>query len=138
MDRARFDYLLAAYGADFRRWPEGERQAGAEFAAAHAEVVEAMAEARLLDAGLAAAEDAPVRLELLARVSATASQAPETRRSLFAARYAGWTLAACALVGVVIGYGGGLLTPPATDVDAFVVAAFDGPAAMPDPETQDE
>jgi hypothetical protein len=44
MDRARFEAIVAAYGADPRRWPEGERAAAEAFGRSD------RAAARLLDA----------------------------------------------------------------------------------------
>ena len=53
MDRQRFHHLLEAYGANLDRWPAGEREAAAAFAAAHAGEYEcAMADARELDMAL--------------------------------------------------------------------------------------
>ena len=50
MDRARFEALLAAYGADVSRWPEGERAEAAVFSASHGvELDAARQEAREID-----------------------------------------------------------------------------------------
>ena len=42
MDRARFEHLLDAYGADFRGWPERERSGGEAFARAHEQELAAL------------------------------------------------------------------------------------------------
>jgi hypothetical protein len=135
MDRARFDYLLEAYGADFRRWPAEEREQGAVFAAANGDVGGAIETARGLDDLLDHAAAPGVSAALAATIL---SSAPKPRRNApaFVFAPAGWALAACALLGVVIGYGGGLMTASA-DEDVYFAAAFEAPPATA-PETQDE
>lgn len=101
MDRSRFEAIVAAYGADPRRWPEAER-ADAEAFARLPEAASALAEANALDAVLdEAADAAPVSLAFRrAALAAAPRLAPAmTWRPLAA-------LAACALLGVVIGVGG--------------------------------
>ena len=50
MTSERFLALIAAYGADARRWPEAERAAAQAFASAHPETVHAaLAEADAVD-----------------------------------------------------------------------------------------
>jgi hypothetical protein len=124
MDRERFEYLLAAYGADFRRWPEAERAAGEAFAAQHgADVSSPIAEAQALDGALSQAPDMAPSPALLARVRAAAPR--QRSRPSFDYR-AALALAACAVFGLVLGYGGGMLAPVADqDDDAYFVAAFD-------------
>jgi hypothetical protein len=127
MDRQRFEHLLEAYGADFARWPAEERQAGEAYAAAHAdEVAMLSADERALDALLDAhrvpAKDAP---ELLtARILA----ARKRERSAFDWRAVA-ALAACAVFGVMIGYGGGLMAPVVDDEAAYFASAFEAPFA---------
>jgi hypothetical protein len=126
MDRARFEELLAAYGADFRRWPRDARAEGEAFARDHrAEAESSLREAHALDRALDLAvvsdEDAP---DLLVRRILKQAPKPQTagfdRRALAA-------LAACAVFGVIIGYGGGLFAPPPTTDDSYFSAAFAAP-----------
>jgi hypothetical protein len=126
MDRARFEEVLAAYGADFRRWPEDVRSAGEAFAREHAEdAVPLMREAQTIDNALGLAEEngdpAP---ELLVRRILKQAPRPQTRgfdrRALMA-------LAACAVFGIVIGYGGGQFAPAPAEDDSYFSAAFAAP-----------
>ena len=125
MDRERFAYLLDAYGADFRRWPAQVRAQAAAFAAQDAETAALIGEARKLDAVLDGARDeAGPSADLAARILAAA---PRAQRPAFDRR-AMLALAACAVFGVLIGYGGGLLAPaPAEDVSYFSMA-FEAPS----------
>lgn len=126
MDRARFEHLLDAYGADFARWPAAERQAGAAYAEQHrTDTAEALARAGELDAMLQYGRGAePDIAALSARVLAAA---PQPVRGFGGG--ARWALAACALLGVVAGYGGGLLAPAAIEADdAYFAMAFEAPA----------
>lgn len=123
MDRARFEALLAAYGADMNRWPEGERADAQAFLAAHgAEVNDARQEAREIDAMLGHASGTPSTDALAARLVAAAPKRAEVfdRRALLA-------LAACAVFGVVLGYGGGLLAPAPLEDDSYFAMAFEAP-----------
>ncbi len=124
MDRTRFEQLLEAYGADFGRWPEAERAEAAVFAAAHGDdLAQALAEARAMDALLKpSAEDAP-DVELLTRRILKGAPLQTARFD----RRAAWALAACAIFGVLIGYGGGLLAPLADDDAGYFTAAFEAP-----------
>jgi len=126
MDRQRFEVLLDAYGADFARWPAEERDSGAAFAAAHAGVLAAaLAEARALDAALRLAqENAPDVALLERRILAKAPRADGIDRR------AGWALAACVLLGIVLGYGAGLSAPVA-DGDHYLELALEAPFGMP-------
>lgn len=130
MDRTRFESLAAAYGADFQRWPANERAAAAAYAGAHeAEAAAVLAEARasdaMLDAGRVAEPDTGL---LAARILA---QAPKRRDAGFDRR-AMLALAACAVFGVLLGYGGGLLAPPMETDDAAFAAAFEAPFFIDD------
>ena len=131
MDRERFEHLLAAYGADFARWPEGARGAAALFASEHAaELDQALREARALDAALREARMPELDTRLLAsRIMAGAPRA--SRWALDAGALV--ALAACAAFGVVLGYGGGLLAPPPVEDGAFFALAFEAP-----PDIEDE
>lgn len=128
MNRERFEQLLEAYGADMRRWP-AEKRAGAEiFAAAHAaEIAAALAAARTLDGVLdRGTVDAPPP----ALASRILADAPRARaRSAGLNQSAGWALAACALLGVLLGFGGGMLAPVADNDDSYFAAAFEAPPA---------
>jgi hypothetical protein len=122
MDRERFEHLLEAYGATFSRWPASERAAGAAYAAQHAnEVAAAIAQASALDEALAGAKAEPTDIAALsARILAAAPKRRFDTRAV-------WALAACAVFGVLAGYGGGLLAPPSTQDDAYFAMAFEAP-----------
>ena len=132
MDRQRFDQLLEAYGADFARWPDAERDAGAAFAAAYAsEIAPSLAGARALDASLDAVRVEPLGSDLLAARILAAHK--RNRGGGFDWRAAA-ALAACAVFGVLLGYGGGLMAPLAEDEAAYVASAFEAPLADIDGE----
>ena len=110
MTAERFLALTAAYGADRRRWPEGERAAAEAFAAAHAERARpALDEADAVDALLHRSPTPQVSMALRDRVLAAATsaggRAHRTGRlwidRLSLAFGAGWAAAACA--GIVAG-----------------------------------
>jgi hypothetical protein len=122
MDRERFEHLLDAYGADFRRWPVDERAPGEAYAAESAAAAALLAEARALDGALSLAGDAPDASALVARILTSVPR----RRAGFDTR-AALALAACAVFGVVLGYGGGMLAPLADQDDGFFTAAFEPP-----------
>lgn len=124
MDRTRFEQLLEAYGADFARWPASERVAAAEYAAAHAkELAPQLGEASALDAALNGARGAaPDLSRLSARVLAAA---PKLAQGFD--RRAGWALAACAVFGAMLGYGGGLMAPASAADDEYFIMAFEAP-----------
>jgi hypothetical protein len=124
MDRERFAALLDAYGADFRRWPAETRASAAAFAAQDAEAPALIAEARKLDAALDTAREMPAPSPTLAdRILAFA---PRVVRPAFDRR-ALLALAACAVFGVVLGYGGGLLAPAPVEDDSYFSMAFEAP-----------
>lgn len=125
MDRERFVYLLEAYGADFRRWPAQVRAQAAAFAAQDAEAAALIGEARKLDAVLDGARDeAGPSADLAARILAAA---PRAQRPAFDRR-AMLALAACAVFGVLIGYGGGMLAPAPAEDDSYFSMAFEAPS----------
>ena len=133
MDRARFEYLLDAYGADFDRWPSEERAAAIVFAQDHAETAgPLLAGAHALDAtlNLARSQVSP-SAALSARILEAARRASSEGRAPNFSR-AGWALAACTLLGVIIGYGGGALAAPSADQDEYFAAAFEAPPAIND------
>jgi hypothetical protein len=122
MDRERFEHLLAAYGGDFRRWPAEERAAAAVVVAQDAGVAAAVADAQALDRALdQARSETGDTSALAARILAQGPRAHPwlDRRAMLA-------LAACAVLGIVLGYGGGLLAPAEID-DAYFAAAFEAP-----------
>jgi hypothetical protein len=105
MTSERFLALIAAWGADARRWPENERAAAQDFAAANpAAVRAAVAEADAVDALLHLSRAAQPSMALRDRVIASAAEAGlkarrEGRRwldRLALALGAGWAVAACA------------------------------------------
>ena len=125
MDRERFAYLLDAYGADFRRWPAEARARAAAFAAQDPEAAALIAEARTLDAALDGARDeVGPSADLAARILAAA---PRAQRPAFDRR-AMLALAACAVFGVLIGYGGGMLAPAPAEDDSYFSMAFEAPS----------
>ena len=129
MDRERFAELLDAYGADFRRWPAESRADGAAFAAQNAEAADLLAEARELDAVLdVSRDDAAPSPDLTARILAFA---PRVVRPAFDRR-AMLALAACAVFGVFIGYGGGMLAPAPAEDDSYFSMAFEAPSVFED------
>jgi len=110
MTAERFLALVAAYGADRRRWPDGERAAAEAFAAAHADLARpALDEADAVDALLHCSPTPQVSTALRDRVLAAAASAGDragrTGRlwidRLSLAFGAGWAVATCA--GVVAG-----------------------------------
>lgn len=110
MTAERFLALVAAYGADRRRWPEGERAAAEAFAAARADIAgPALAEADAVDALLWRSPTPQVSMALRDRVLAAAAsaggKAGRTGRMwidrLSLAFGAGWAVATCA--GVIAG-----------------------------------
>lgn len=105
MTSERFLALIAAYGADARRWPEGERAAAKALVAAEpAAVHAAMDEADTVDALLHLSPCPQPSIALRDRVIASAAEAGlKARRHgrrwldrLALAFGAGWAVAACA------------------------------------------
>ncbi|AIO70316.1 hypothetical protein [Burkholderia oklahomensis] len=73
MTPERFRRIVAAYGADARRWPDGERAAADAWARAHRdEAAAALAGAAVLDAWLARDAVAPPAPALVEQIVATA------------------------------------------------------------------
>jgi hypothetical protein len=122
MDRERFEVLLDAYGADFQRWPADARAAGEAFAAANGDAAALLRDAATLDRALDLAADTPDASALASRILASAPR----RRAAFDTR-AALALAACAVFGIVLGYGGGMLAPLADQDDGYFTAAFEAP-----------
>jgi len=127
MDRQRFDHLLEAYGADFKRWPEAEREVGAAFAAAHpGDVSEALQAAVALDGALDARRVEPGAPELLAARILAAHKRQRTSGLDWRAVAA---LAACGVFGIVLGYSGGLMAPLAYEDEDYIASVFEAPFA---------
>ena len=110
MTAERFLALTAAYGADRRRWPDGDRAAAEAFAAAQPDLARlALAEADMIDTLLHRSPTPQVSTALRDRVLAAATSAgSKAHRAgrlwidrLSLAFGAGWAAAACA--GVVAG-----------------------------------
>jgi hypothetical protein len=81
MTAERFIALVEAYGADRRRWPEGERAAAEAFVAAWPEVAgPVLAEADDLDALLGRSTAPQASAALRDRVIAAAASAPRAGR----------------------------------------------------------
>ncbi len=110
MTAERFLALVAAYGADRRRWPEGERSAAEAFAAARVDIAyPALGEADAVDALLRHSPTPQASMALRDRVlAAAASDGGKAGRAgrvwidrLSLAFGAGWAVATCA--GVIAG-----------------------------------
>jgi len=109
MTSERFLALVAAYGADARRWPEAERAAAQAFAAAEPVAAAALVEADAADALLRASRAAHPSVTLRDRVIASAAGAGLSARRegrrwvdrLALTLGAGW--AAAAFAGIVAG-----------------------------------
>jgi hypothetical protein len=105
MTSERFLALIAAWGADARRWPESERAAAQAYADAHPAAVRAvLAEADAVDALLHLSRPLQPSMALRDRVIASAAEAGlQVRRQgrrwldrLALALGAGWAVATCA------------------------------------------
>lgn len=103
MNAERLTQLIAAYGADTRRWPEAEREAGRALMAAGNAPASDLEAARDLDHLLWASPQPAVSMALRDRVLASAAAAGLTPRRvriwrdrLALAFGAGWAAAACA------------------------------------------
>lgn len=118
MDRERFKAILAAYGADPRRWPEHEREAAQAFAA---QAGPALREAQAIDAllNLAPAPAPPSEL-LVARLTRSARRGIDIRPLL--------ALAACAVFGLLVGVNAGLNASPEGEIDQVLASTFEAPA----------
>jgi hypothetical protein len=104
MNKERLKAIVEAYGAEARRWPEAEREAASAFVDAFPEIAAPLLqETRALDAALDA-DAAPTHVNdvLAARIAGSFKRqraAPDWKP--FAA------LAACALFGLIAGFGAG-------------------------------
>ena len=119
MDAARFEAIVAAYGADPERWPQAER-AEADAFAAKPEAASTLAQARALDALLDASDEpSPLNLTFVRRALAARpkplSQLPWRPAA---------ALAASALIGLALGYGGARQAVEAQAAAAVLDMAF--------------
>jgi hypothetical protein len=133
MTPERFHQIVAAYGADARRWPARERAAAQAWSRAHrSEADAALRGAAGLDAWLAADQLAPPSLELQRRIIDTApSRRPAARWRLW------WSGAAVAGVGLLGGVAGAfavsffVLTEnaPISHDSSYLTSSFGGTTA---------
>jgi hypothetical protein len=131
MDRERFKTIVAAYGASPERWPTREREQAERLARTDAQAQAALAEAQSLDSVLAsAAEEVNTDLSVARAMRRFREQGGGERgaqvRALTSplARPA-WALAACALVGLALGFGAGAAAP--SEADQVLTTAFQAP-----------
>lgn len=123
ISRQRFADLAEAYGGDMARWPAAERVGAAAFvASAPDEAAAILAAARALDAWLDALPAPAGPSELLARRLLKA--APKPAAALGASAWA--AMAASALIGVVVGFGGVRAWDGAATIDSAMSQAFNG------------
>lgn len=121
MNTARAIEILEAYGADAARWPEAERDGVlAALASGDEDVAAALAQARALDAALALDQSETQRNDLLAAriMRAAPASLVKPRAAPLAA------LAACAALGVALGFGGARFAAPEGVAEAALAAAF--------------
>ncbi|MGF6788690.1 hypothetical protein [Paraburkholderia sp. 35.1] len=133
MTPERFHQIVAAYGADARRWPEREREAAQAWARAHRDEADAaLSDAASLDAWLAADELEPPSLELQRRIIDRApSRRPAARRRLW------WSGAAVAGVGLLGGVAGAFAVSffvltgnaPVVHESSYLTSSFGGSSA---------
>ncbi|MBB5446721.1 MULTISPECIES: hypothetical protein [unclassified Paraburkholderia] len=133
MTPERFHQIVAAYGADARRWPEREREAAQAWAREHrAEADAALSDAASLDAWLAADELEPPSLELQRRIIDRApSRRPAARWRLW------WSGAAVAGVGLLGGVAGAFTVSffvltgnaPVVHESSYLTSSFGGSSA---------
>ncbi len=111
MNIARLQEILDAFGADPKRWPDGEREAALSLIAGSEEARQRQDGARRLDALLDAAAPVSLDLDAAAMVARIAGATANVRR--FPGRKAGpfsvlWRgaagLAAAAVAGFVVGW----------------------------------
>ncbi|WP_247039889.1 hypothetical protein [Burkholderia cepacia] len=132
MTPERFRTIVAAYGSDARRWPDGERAAAEAWARAHpGDALAALDEAAELDAWLASDTVAPPAPALVERIVATAPALRRTRRR----GTVWWSGAAFAGVGLAGALAGAVAVsmlmlgsvPPAHE-QGYLTTTFGGPS----------
>ncbi|NML34314.1 hypothetical protein [Paraburkholderia antibiotica] len=134
MTPERFHQIIAAYGAEPRRWPDDERAAAQAWAQAHrVEADTLLADAAGLDAWLASDEVEPAGLELQRRII---DGAPRARASM--RRRWWWSGAAVAGVGLLGGAAGAFAVsffvlsgnpPPLAHESSYLTSSFGGTSA---------
>jgi hypothetical protein len=130
MDRERFKTIVAAYGASPERWPVREREQAERLARTDAQAQAALADAQNLDSVLAStAEDVNTDLSVARamrrfRAQSGRSGAPVRPQASPLMRPA-WALAACALIGLAVGFGAGAAAP--SEADQVLTTAFQAP-----------
>ncbi|HYF23923.1 MAG TPA: hypothetical protein VD929_11050 [Caulobacteraceae bacterium] len=105
MNAERFEAMVAAYGAEPRRWPEEERAAALAFLNADPVAERLLFEARMTDAALSAAPSQVAGAALRDRVLAAAPQPRPERAAWWSKPFLSWGagLAAASVAGVVAG-----------------------------------
>ncbi|MEM5299575.1 hypothetical protein VSR82_35350 [Burkholderia sp. JPY481] len=133
MTPERFQQIVAAYGADARRWPERERAAALQWARAHRDEADAaLSDAAGLDAWLAADWIEPPSLELQRRIiDGAPARRPAARWRFW------WSGAAVAGVGLLGGVAGALAVSffvltenaPVVHESSYLTSSFGGSSA---------
>ncbi|VWD61295.1 hypothetical protein BLA50215_07391 [Burkholderia lata] len=104
MTPERFRTIVAAYGSDARRWPDGERAAAEAWARAHpGDALAALDDAAELDAWLANDTVAPPAPALVERIVATAPAPRRARRRRGTVWWSGAAFAGVGLAGALAG-----------------------------------
>ncbi|MBY4712130.1 hypothetical protein [Burkholderia cepacia] len=133
MTPERFRTIVAAYGSDARRWPDGERAAAEAWARAYpGDALAALDEAAELDAWLANDTVAPPAPALVERIVATAPAPRRTRRR----GTVWWSGAAFAGVGLAGALAGAVAVsmlmlgsvPPSSHEQSYLTTTFGGPS----------
>jgi len=133
MTPERFETLAEAYGGDVARWPHAEREAAADWMAAHpVRARDVLARAGDLDATLDAYASPRGAVGLADRIAAGA---PKAR-----ARWIGWLLPAGMGAGLAAACAAGVMagaqlqasppSPAASDADALVAAVGDDDVSL--------
>jgi hypothetical protein len=120
MDETRFKALAEAYGGDFARWPEAEREAAAVFVADHLEqAAPILSEASALDQLLASPGALQASPALEEAILASAPIARPLARPQPAPRWAG----IAAAFALIAGAGAGWIAAPGGDPYADLITA---------------
>lgn len=139
MEFERFQELIAAYGAEPRRWPEAEREQALALLGRSPQAREALARAHATDALLDSVAVRPAPLRLRRQLLAQAPAARPHWRQAFTSFWrdlGGWQLAGPALAaGLALGVGIGVglsPLPAANGFDEDTVFQLAGLAPHPD------
>lgn len=103
LDLERFRELVAAYGADFERWPDHERARGRALVEASPDARAALAEERALDEALGELPEPSVPAELAQRLAAIPAGARPRRFPARSLRFSAIGWAAAAALGLFLG-----------------------------------